>query len=268
MAMSIGKQWVAKIALLTLACCLAVGVLGPPHVQAQVTEDELARFGTELAGLVNAHNAQGLVDRFTAASISCPGPDPNATANVCGGLAPGTVVRGYWVGPLYSELGAVDSTGLRAEVNLALDRVPAPVSLATIARQAPFAFLRAQCPDCGAVVLAGAVPPAGGQPVLIFSVRATPEGLRLFSLIRGATLQADERVYIAGGTHRDGTQFIRPGTQPPGPPDTGTGVPTANEDWLAHGGVAFIAAGCGLVAVAVLLAGRRRIGRKVGPFAA
>lgn len=229
------RTWIAKVSALALGCLLAVGVALPASTQAQQpTHDQLVSFGTQVESLVNAHNVDGLVALFMPADITCPGPDPNATANVCQGQAPGTVVQGYWAGPLYSELGAVTSTGLRAEVNLGLDRVPAPVALATTARQAMFPFLREQCLDCGTVVLAGTVPPAGGQPTLSLSVKFTANGPSLFSITRGEILQPDERVYVTGGTHRDGTEFVRPSlpAPTPSPSPTPSGTP-----WPAPSGL-------------------------------
>jgi hypothetical protein len=225
-----------------------MSLLRSPAVNAQVTDEQLVRFGTELATHVNAHDAEALVALFTPDEITCPGPDPNATNNGCQGRAPGTVVQGYWAGPLYSELGAVDGAGLRSEVNLGLDRVPAPVSLATTARQAAFPFLRARCPDCGTVVLAGTVSPAGGQPTLIFSVKDTPDGLRLFDITRGETLQPDERVYVTGGTHYDATQFIQPGGVLPPQVGSGLAADTEHRNWMLAGAGA-LALGPGLLAL-------------------
>ncbi|MGD9934985.1 MAG: hypothetical protein AB7T37_14900 [Dehalococcoidia bacterium] len=221
------RTWIAKVSALVLGCLVVVGVALPASTHAQQpTHDQIVSFGTQVESLVNAHNVDGLVALFMPADITCPGPDPNATANVCQGQAPGTVVQGYWAGPLYSELGAVTGTGLRAEVNLGLDRVPAPVALATTAKQAMFPFLRDQCLDCGTVVLAGTVPPAGGQPTLSFSVKFTANGPRLFSITRGEILQPDERVYVTGGKHRDGTEFIR-ASQSPWPAPAGIALDTS-----------------------------------------
>lgn len=208
------------LAAFALAAMLAVGA-GSRAQADHPSQEALVTFGTQIATLINSHTseatrlqvAESLAAMFVADDITCPGPEPTATATVCEGQASGTVVQGYWAGALNSEGGVVTADGIRRELDLALERLPTPARLATTASRAVFPFLRERCADCAAVVLAGAVPPGGGQPTLIFSVKATPQGLKAFSATRGSILQPDEQVYVSGGTHRDGTHFV--GIEPP-----------------------------------------------------
>lgn len=224
------------------------------EVAAPSTQD-LVGLGRTLAQLVNAGDEKGIAAMFAPTKITCPAPG-GFPQPVCEGQADGKVVDGYWVGRLYSEIGAVNSAGLQGEISLGLSHLGKPATFATYANRNPFPFLRNQCSVCGTVVLAAPSDNAAGWNVALFGVGKTDQGLRLTSFgWSPGLLQPDEKVFVTGGTYTEGTIFLR--ADAPGPPDTGGGLQDGGRLWMPIAPL-----GLALVAVSLVLAissiGRRQ----------
>lgn len=202
---------------------------------------DLVVVGRTLAQMVNTGDEKGLAAMFAPTKITCPAPG-GFPQPVCEGQADGKVVEGYWVGRLYSEIGAVNSAGLDGEIALGLSTLGKPATFVTYANRNPFPFLRNQCSLCGTVVLAAPSNNAAGWNVVLFGIGKTDEGLRLTSFgWSPGLLQPDERVFVTGGTYTEGTVFLRPDA--PGAPDTGGGLEDRGPLWrpLTTMGLALVA---------------------------
>ncbi len=217
------NAFISQVAILTVAlgAMILPGMSSSASAHEGVNDEELTAVGAGIADLANAGDIEAIQSRFTPAIIVCPGqygPQP-----VCDGRPTGVEVQGYWVGPLYSEAGAVDYTVLGTTIGTAINQVGGPLVLATLADRAPFEFLREQCATCRTVALA-APATAAGQSALLLIVRSTDNGPRIFSMLWGPNLVADERVFVNGGSYTDGTTFVRVGVLPP---QVGTGLEQA-----------------------------------------
>jgi len=227
----------------------------PPRVESdgEVTApsaQDLVAVGRNLAQMVNAGDEKGLTAMFAPTKITCPAPG-GFPQPVCEGQADGKVAEGYWVGRLYSEIGAVNSPGLRGEIALGLTYLGRPATFVTYANRNPFPFLRNQCSVCGTVVLAAPSDNAAGWNVALLGVGKIDGGLRLTSLgWSPGLLQPDERVFVTGGTYTEGTVFLR--ADAPGPPDTGGGLRDGGPLWarLAPLGFALVVMSLALVTFA------------------
>ncbi|MBE0610497.1 MAG: hypothetical protein IH609_14045 [Dehalococcoidia bacterium] len=233
----------------------------PPRVESdgEVTApsaQDLVVVGRNLAQMVNAGDEKGLAAMFAPTRITCPAPG-GFPQPVCEGQADGKVVEGYWVGRLYSEIGAVNS--VQGEIGLGLSYLGKPATFVTYANRNPFAFLRNQCSVCGTVVLAAPSDNAAGWNVALFGVGKMDGELRLTSFgWSPGLLQPDERVFVTGGTYTEGTIFLR--ADAPGPPDTGGGLEDRGPLWrpLTTMGLALVAIGLVLAILATRC--RRELG--------
>lgn len=249
------RQIAPHIAVL---CTAVIGVAllagaGPASAQHPADASSLEVFGFELAESISAGDVEEMLARSTTSEYTCPA-EPELPQPACEGQAAGTVVKGYWFGPLGAEWALWDratfAERLSADVGIGMFD-GARVRLATVSGDGV-----AICGECSQLVFTSVATEeaAVGSPILTAAVRQTFDGVAIAAVGGGPIQHENQVAYLTGGRVGDAT-FQRVGPAP-APPDTGSGTIGSNEHRL--GEVALFAATVGAVFIAGAFGLRRR----------